>query len=205
MLVAVYRRHGFNFSRVLKHCAVCTHMAICVAFSPSVDLHLCFYIAVLTINFFLECHQWLFRADRDLNLNISNFHCFWALGVGSGTLPSPHVLAWRKGSDYSDQIASELFDLPSFFLELSKILKKRRPAYKLFKAHPQVDFKFKWLDSKWHLGVYNHSSRLPAAVFSLLQSTMRDTKQIGWNTSGSIEDSSASKIVSICLCSNFQY
>ena len=76
MLVAVYRRHGFNFSRVLKHCAVCTHMAICVAFSPSVDLHLCFYIAVLTINFFLECHQWLFRADRDLNLNISNFHCF---------------------------------------------------------------------------------------------------------------------------------
>ena len=73
-----------------------------------------FYIAALSIIFFLGFRQWRSRADRVVNLNTTiRLPLFWRTWTrAQASTPSrPHVLAWHMGRDYSNCRASELTDL----------------------------------------------------------------------------------------------
>ena len=95
-----------------------------------------FYIAVLSIIFFLGFHHWQSRADLVVNLNVTIWlplFCrtwTWALAH-----TCPHVLAWHMGTGQSYCRASELTDCQvsgfvfSWFLENTE---KLRPCQRLF-------------------------------------------------------------------------
>ena len=49
------------------------------------------------------------KTDKVLNLAMNiDTHCFGALEAVTGAQTSPHVLAWKTGSDYSYCFASKL-------------------------------------------------------------------------------------------------
>ena len=67
---------------------------------------MCFYIAVLSITFFFVSKL---SNGNPLNLAMNiDTHCFGALEAVTGAQTSPHVLAWKTGSDYSYCFASKL-------------------------------------------------------------------------------------------------
>ena len=72
----------------------------CVALSTSVVWHARFYIAALSIIFFLEFSQWRSRCDRFLTW-ISYFHYFQAPGVGLKAQTWPYRRACRMGNNCS--------------------------------------------------------------------------------------------------------
>ena len=95
-----------------------------------------FYIAVLSIFFFLGFRQWRSRADRVVNLDTTIWlPLFWRTWTRAWASTRPHVRAWHMGRDCSDCRASELTIrqvsgfVYSWFLENTE---KRRPSKRLF-------------------------------------------------------------------------
>ena len=83
----------------------------CVVLSQSVHWHACFYIAVLSLFFFLGFRQWWSCAGRVVNLKTTiQPPLFWRTWSRARACTCPHVLAWHMGRDYSDCRASELTD-----------------------------------------------------------------------------------------------
>ena len=110
----------------------------CVALSPSVHWHTRFYIAALSIIFFVGFLQWRSRADRVVNLNTTiSLPLFWRTWTRALAQTRPHLWSWHMGRDYSYCRASELTDCQisvfcfSWFLEKKK---KGRPHQRLFKG-----------------------------------------------------------------------
>ena len=129
---------------------LCRQRAQYVALSPSVHWHACFYIAALSIRFFLGFRQWRSRADRVLPLYMNiwlplfwtHFWSTWsrARGPDSGT-----CVCLAHGRDFSYCRASEQKWQKKawllFCLELSKKTWKQWLMVKSFNPHPQDSLK----------------------------------------------------------------
>ena len=108
-------RHGFYSCRMLKLLAAL--LLLCVALSPSVDLHARFlFCCALYYIFPIKFRQWLSRADLVLTLNMNiRLSLFWStwsrhlesgLGHGLSHICWPGAW-WVISADYSNCIVSE--------------------------------------------------------------------------------------------------
>ena len=114
---------------------LCCPSSFCVALSQSVHWHARFYIAALSIIFFLGFRQWQSRADRVVNLNTTiRLPLFWRTWTWALASSRPHVLAWHMGRYCSDCRASDSQISGFGFPDISKIQKKRRPHKRLFQG-----------------------------------------------------------------------
>ena len=110
----------------------------CVLLSPSVHQYARFYIAVLSIIFFLGFRQWRSRADKILTLNINTWlPLFWSTWSRARGPDSATCAGLAHGRDHSHCKASKQKVTkgawPLFFLELSKIIENKGPLWRFFK------------------------------------------------------------------------
>ena len=93
-------QYGFDSWWLLNPSAV--PWPFCVALSQSVHWHVCLlYCWALYNFFFLGFCQWLSRADRVVNLNMTILLALvWRTWTQARASTRPHVWAWHMGSDY---------------------------------------------------------------------------------------------------------
>ena len=136
-----WHEFDFKFCRVLKFSAA--PRPFCMALSQSVDWHTSFYIAALSLFFFLnfisgDLEFWMLlrlaMTEFYLLTWISNLHCFAALGVGPRAKTQPHELAWNMSTDYSLCWPKEVFQTTVYFLICWKCWKKGGPHKRHFQC-----------------------------------------------------------------------
>ena len=144
LVVKVSRRESGDMGLILDECWISLQRLGHFAWHwarQCTDMH-AFYIAALTIIFFLGFRQWRSRADRVVNLNTTiRLPLFWRTWTRARARTRPHVRAWHMGRDYSNCRASELTDCQvsgfvfSWFLENTE---KTKALVRDFpKAHAQ--------------------------------------------------------------------
>ena len=162
--------------------------AICTALSPSVDRPRCFYIAALWSFWLPEFSFSLDFASGDLALTevwiftwTSVFHSFRVFEVGQGARSRLHMLACCIDGDNSNGTASELFDWPSFFLELPKILEKTKASLETFpRLMPQ--FGEQWLAIQCTRGEDFHGTKPKKSTSQncFAEFALIDLAQLSW-------------------------